>query len=64
MRVLLITLLLRTELGPVNQVNHTSHVAGVFPTNRPKSVRNRRVVELFGCVLCYLNFSSVWVYLS
>ena len=32
---------------PVNQVNHTSWVAVVTPTDRPKSVRNRCVIELF-----------------
>ena len=31
----------------VNQVNHTSWVAVVTPTDRPKSVRNRCVIELF-----------------
>ena len=27
------------KVGPVNQVNHTSWVAVVTPTDRPKSVR-------------------------
>ena len=40
------------KVGPVNQVNHTSWVAIVIPTDRPKSVRNRRVIELFGGVVC------------
>ena len=35
------------KVGPVNQVNHTSMVAVVTPTDRPKSVRNRCVIELF-----------------
>ena len=35
------------KVGPVNQVNHTSWVAEVTPTDRPKSVRNRCVIELF-----------------
>ena len=35
------------KVGPVNQVNHTSWVAVVTPTDRPKSVRNRYVIELF-----------------
>ena len=35
------------KVGPVNQVNHTSWVAVVTPTDRPKSVRNRCVIELF-----------------
>ena len=34
-------------VGPVNQVNHTSLVAVVTPTDRPKSVRNRCLIELF-----------------
>ena len=35
------------KVGPVNQVNQTSWVAVVTPTDRPKSVRNRCVIELF-----------------
>ena len=35
------------KVGPVNQVNHTSWVAVVTPTDRPKSVRNRCLIELF-----------------
>ena len=35
------------KVGPVNQVNHSSWVAVVTPTDRPKSVRNRCVIELF-----------------
>ena len=35
------------KVGPVNQVNHTSWVAVVTPTDCPKSVRNRCVIELF-----------------
>ena len=37
------------KVGPVNQVtsNHTSWVAIVTPTDRPKSVRNLCVIELF-----------------
>ena len=35
------------KVGPVNQVNHASWVAVVTPTDRPKSVRNRYVTELF-----------------
>ena len=35
------------KVGPVNQVNHTSWVDVVTPTDRPKSVRNRFVIELF-----------------
>ena len=35
------------KVGPVNQVNHTSWVAVVIPTDRPKSVHNRCVIELF-----------------
>ena len=45
----MITRLLRGvgRFGPVNQVNHTRWVAIVTPTDRPQSVRNRRVIELF-----------------
>ena len=35
------------KVGPVNQVNQTSWVAVVTPTDRPKSVHNRCVIELF-----------------
>ena len=49
-----ITQLLRRvgRLGPVNLVNHTSWVAVVAPTDRPKSVRNRCLIELFCGVVC------------
>ena len=40
------------KVGPVNQVNHTSRVAIVTSTDRPKSVRNRSVIELFCGVVC------------
>ena len=35
------------KVGPVNEVNHTSWVAVVPPTDRPKSVRNRCLIEIF-----------------
>ena len=35
------------KVGPVNQVNHISWVVVVTPTDRPKSVRNRCLIELF-----------------
>ena len=38
--------------NPVNWFNHTSWVAIVTPTDRPKSVRNPCVIEVFGGVLC------------
>ena len=34
-------------VGPVNQVNHTSWVAVITPTDRTKSVCNCCVIELF-----------------
>ena len=42
------------KVGLVNQVNHTSWVAVVIPTGRPKSVRDRCVIELFlwRCLCC------------
>ena len=46
---------------PVNWFNHTSWVAIVTQTGRPKSARNCCVIEVFGgvCVLsrCFLDFS-------
>ena len=47
-------------LGPVNRFNHTSWVAVVTPTNRPKAVRNLCVIEVlvtFLCLsLCFFGF--------
>ena len=40
------------KVGPVNQINHTSWVAIVTPTDRFKSVGNRSVIELFCGVVC------------
>ena len=34
----------------MNRFNHTSGVTAVTPTDRPKSVRNRCVIEVFGGV--------------
>ena len=46
---------------PVNRINRTSSVVIVTPTDRPKSLRNRRVIEIFGGVFvlssCFLDFS-------
>ena len=43
------------EDGPVNHVNHTSWVAVVTPTDRPKSVRNCCLIELFCGVVCVVT---------
>ena len=40
------------KVGPVKQVNHTSWKAEVTPTDRPESVRNRCVIELYCGVVC------------
>ena len=49
------------KVGPINQVNHTSWVAVVTPTARPKSVRNRCVIALFVALfvlsLCFFGIS-------
>ena len=55
------------KVGPVNQVNHTSMVAVVTPTDHPKSIRNRCVIELFGALfllsLCPYGVSvGVWAF--
>ena len=42
------------KLQPVNQVNQTNKVAIVTPTDRPKSVRNRSVIELLCGVVCVI----------
>ena len=46
---------------PVNQFNHTSWMAVVTPTDRPKSVSNRCVLEIFGGVLRY--HVAFWIFL-
>ena len=38
------------KVGSVKPVNHTSWMTVVTPSDRPKSVRNRCVIELFGDV--------------
>ena len=43
------------KVGSVTQVNHTSWAAVVTPTDRPKSVRHRCVIELFCGVLCVVT---------
>ena len=43
------------EGGPVNQVYHTSWVAVVTPTDRPKSVRNCCLIELLCGVVCVVT---------
>ena len=56
MCVLLITLLLRlVGRWARKPVNHTSLVALVTPTDRPKSVRNRCLIELFCGVVCVVT---------
>ena len=45
------------KVGPVNQVNNTSWVAIVTPTDRPKSVRNRFVIDVF-VALFVLSFCA------
>ena len=48
-------------MDPVNRFNHTSRAAIVTPTDRPKSVRNCCVIEVFGGVYvlssCFFGFS-------
>ena len=43
------------KVRTVNQVNHTSWVAVATPTDRPKSVRNRCVIELFCGIVCVVT---------
>ena len=43
------------KVGPVNQVNRTRWVAVVTQNDRPKSVRNRCVIELFCGVVCVVT---------
>ena len=47
------------KVGPVKPVNHTSWVAVVTPTDRPKSVRNCCLIELFCGVVCVVTL-SLW----
>ena len=46
------------KVGPVKPVNHTGWVALVTPTDRPKSVRNRCLIELFCGVVCVVTCPS------
>ena len=50
-----------TLVKTCNRFNHTSWVAIVTLTDRPKSVRNRCVIEVFGGVFalsrCFLDFT-------
>ena len=56
MCVLLITRLLRlVGRWARKPVNHTSWVALVTPTDRPTSVRNRCLIELFCGVVCVVT---------
>ena len=56
MFVLLITRLLRlVGRWARKPVNHTRWVALVTPTDRPKSVRNRCLIELFCDVVCVVT---------
>ena len=54
MCVLLITWLLRLvgRSGTLNRFNHTSRMNVVTPTDHPKSVHNRCVIEVFVAFLC------------
>ena len=66
MCIILITQLLWLVgmLGFVNWFNHTSGVTVVTPTDRPKSVRNRCVIEVFGGVFlcCHVAFGNyLWM---
>ena len=49
------TVVVSGKVGPVKPVNHTSWVAVVIPTDRPKSVRNRCLIELFCGVVCVVT---------
>ena len=58
MYVLLITRLLRgVGRWARKPVNHTSWMAVVTPTDRPKSIRNRCLIELFCGVVCVVTFN-------
>ena len=48
------------RLGSVNRFNHPRLVAIVTPTDRPKSVRNRCVIEVFGCVFVLSRYFLVF----
>ena len=62
----------------VKRVNHTSWMTAVTPTDRPKSIRNRCVIEVFGGVLCcplvfefsvgirvfFIGLSQIYLFLS
>ena len=43
------------KVGPVKLVNHTSLVAVVTSTDRPKSVRNHCVIKLLCGIVCVVT---------
>ena len=50
--------------NPVNRFNHTSWVGVITPTDRPKSVRNRCVVEVLVAFLCcHVVFFFIFIFL-
>ena len=64
MCVFLITRLLRLIgrlSARVNRFNHINRVAVVTPTGRPKSVRNRCVIEVFFLVFLCCHF-AFWIF--
>ena len=48
------------KVGPVKPVNHTCWMALVTPTDHPKSVHNRCVIELFCGVVCVVTL-PFWI---
>ena len=50
-----ITVAVSGKVGPVKPVNHTSWVAVATPIDRPKSVRNCCLIELFCGVVCVVT---------
>ena len=52
----------------MNRFNHTSQIAEVTQNDRPKSVRNRCVIEVFDGVfllpLCFFGFPLAYGILS
>ena len=53
---------LTSNAALVNRFNHTSGVTVLTPTDRPKSVRNRDVIEVLGGVFLCCHF-PFWIFL-
>ena len=57
------TVAMSWKVAPIKPLSHTSYVAVVTQTDRPKSVRNHCVIELL-VALFVMSLCPFWVYLG